>query len=58
MKISEFLRWLRSKGVKVENGTKHYRLKVKGRRPQTLPRHPSDELNEGIRKNIIRDLLK
>lgn len=56
MKISEFLRWLRSQGVQIEHGTRHYRLKVPNRPPQTLPRHPSQELNEGIRKNIIRDL--
>lgn len=56
MKISEFLRWLQARGVEIENGTRHYRLKVPNRRPQTLPRHPAKELDEGIRKDIIRDL--
>lgn len=55
MKTSEFLRWLRSKGVSVENGTRHFLLKYQGKR-QTLPRHLSKEIDERIRKNIIRDL--
>jgi len=55
MKTSEFLRWLKSKGVLIENGTRHTLLKYQGKR-QTLPRHPSKEIDERIRKNIIRDL--
>ena len=56
MKVSEFIRWLRSRGVEIEQGTRHYRLKVPGKPPQTLPRHKSQELNERIRRNIVRDL--
>ncbi|ANU65080.1 mRNA interferase [Burkholderiales bacterium YL45] len=55
MKTSEFIRWLKSRGVLVENGTRHFLLVYQGKR-QTLPRHLSKEINEKIRKNIIRDL--
>lgn len=52
MKTSEFLRWLKSKGVYVENGTRHYLLRHKGK-AQTLPRHPSKEIDERIRKTSL-----
>lgn len=55
MKVSEFIRWLKSKGVTIENGTRHTLLWYNGKW-QTLPRHPGKELAEKIRKNIIRDL--
>lgn len=55
MKTSEFIRWLKSRGVLVENGTRHFLLVYQGKR-QTLPRHLSKEINEKIRKNIVRDL--
>lgn len=55
MKTSEFIRWLKSRGVTVENGSRHTFLRYNGKW-QMLPRHPSKELDERIRKNIIRDL--
>ena len=57
MKQSEFLRWLKSMGVEVTHGTRHLRLRAPGsQKTQTMPRHPSAEMNERIRKDIIRDL--
>ena len=57
MKQSEFLRWLKSMGVEVTHGTRHLRLRAPGsQKTQTMPRHPGAEMNENIRKDIIRDL--
>lgn len=55
MKISEFKRWLESQGVEFGNGSKHWKLYHKGKQT-TLPRHPSQELKEGLRKAIIKQL--
>ncbi|WP_374258317.1 type II toxin-antitoxin system HicA family toxin [Aquabacterium sp.] len=55
MKISEFRRWLESQGVRIENGTKHWKLYLNGRQT-TLPRHPSQELTEGLRQAILKQL--
>lgn len=55
MKISEFLRWLRSQGVRVEDGTKHWKLYLNDKR-STLPRHPSQELKEGTKNAILKQL--
>lgn len=44
-------------GVEVTHGTRHLRLRAPGsQKTQTMPRHPSAEMNERIRKDIIRDL--
>lgn len=55
MKQSEFRRWLESQGVEVKNGTKHLKLYFNGKQ-STLPRHPGQELGEGLRKAIIKQL--
>ena len=56
MKISEFKRWLESqKGVEVKNGAKHWKLSYQGK-SSTLPRHPSQELKEGTRRAILKQL--
>jgi mRNA interferase HicA len=55
MKIAEFLKFLHAKGVKVENGKKHYKLTLAGRH-STLPRHPGKELKEGTRIAICKQL--
>jgi mRNA interferase HicA len=55
MKISEFKRWLESQGVRVEGGTKHWKLYHNGLQ-STLPRHPSKELKEGTRRAILKQL--
>ncbi|QHI99259.1 addiction module toxin, HicA family [Xylophilus rhododendri] len=55
MKISEFKRWLEAEGVRIENGTRHWRLYFRGH-CSTLPRHPSQELKEGTRRAILKQL--
>ena len=55
VKISEFKRWLEAQGVRVENGTNHWRLYHNGK-VSTLPRHPSKELKEGTRRAILKQL--
>jgi len=55
MKISEFKRWLEARGVRIENGTSHWRLYFEGRL-STLPRHPAKELKEGTRRAILKQL--
>jgi mRNA interferase HicA len=51
MKQSEFLRYLKSKGVIVEQGSRHAKLFYKGN-VSVAPRHPSKELSESTRKAI------
>lgn len=55
MKQSEFRRWLESQGVRVEQGKRHAKLYFQGKQ-STLPRHPSHEIGEGLRKEIIKQL--
>ena len=55
MKIREFRRWLAEKGAAFEEGTKHTKIYFKGRQT-TLPRHPHQELGEGLRKAILKQL--
>ena len=55
MKISEFRRWLKSQGVTITNGTNHWKLYYQGNQ-STLPRHPSQELKEGTRRAILKQL--
>lgn len=55
MKISEFRRWLESLGVTTKEGKGHTKLYFNGRQT-VLPRHPSKELHEGLRKAILKQL--
>ena len=55
VKISEFKRSLEAQGVRVENGTNHWRLHHNGN-TSTLPRHPSKELKEDTRRAILKQL--
>ncbi len=55
MKISEFKRWLASRGVVVREGQRHWKLYLGGRQT-VLPRHPSKELKEGTRQAILKQL--
>jgi mRNA interferase HicA len=55
VKISEFKRWLESQGVDVANGAKHWKLSYQGK-SSTLPRHPSQELKDGTRRAILKQL--
>lgn len=53
MKVRAFEKWLKSKGVKYQEGNKH--TKYKDDRQSTLPRH-AGEINEGLRNAIIKQL--
>ena len=55
MKQSEFKRWLEVRGAQFKQGKKHLKVYVGGRQ-STLPRHPSHEIGEALRKAIIRQL--
>ena len=55
VKQSEFRRWLESQGVVVKDGTHHLKLYRDGRQ-STMPRHPSKEINEKLRKAILKQL--
>ncbi len=55
MKISEFRRWLERQGVQTKEGGKHTKLYFNGKQ-STLPRHPNQELGEGLRKAILSQL--
>lgn len=55
MKISEFKRWLESQGVQISNGANHWKLTF-GDKRSVLPRHPAQELKEGTRSAILKQL--
>ncbi|WP_179038250.1 type II toxin-antitoxin system HicA family toxin [Limnobaculum xujianqingii] len=55
MKQSEFRRYLESQGVVVKNGTNHLILLGPNGR-SAMPRHPSKEINEKLRKAILKQL--
>lgn len=55
MKVSEFKRWLDAQGVRFEEGKRHTKLYYRGRQ-STLPRHSGQELGEGLRKAILKQL--
>ena len=55
MKQSEFVRWLTSRGATFKQGKKHLKVYV-GSWQSTLPRHPSHEIGEALRKAIIKQL--
>lgn len=52
MKQSEFKRWLARRGACFKEGKKHLKVYLDGRQC-TLPRHPSHEIGEGLRKAIL-----
>jgi len=55
VKTSEFVRWLKSQGVKVEDGTRHYKAKL-GDKQTVIPRHPSKEIKTGTVEAIKKQL--
>lgn len=55
MKEHYFLTQLRSQGVQIKHGTKHYKLYYNGRQA-TLRRHPSKELYECLCIKIKKQL--
>lgn len=55
MKQSEFLKWLRSQGVEIRDGTRHIKLFLNGKQSH-LPRHPSAELRTGLVEGVKKQL--
>jgi len=55
MKQSEFQRWLASQGATFKQGKKHLKVYLNGKQT-SLPRHPSHEIGEGLRKAILKQL--
>ncbi|AVU30237.1 mRNA interferase [Serratia marcescens] len=55
MKQREFRRWLESQGVETEDGSKHLKLRLNGKR-SVMPRHPGSEMKEQLRKAILKQL--
>lgn len=55
MKITAFIDDLKALGVRVENGTKHYKLYYNGRQ-STCPRHPGAEISPMFAKKIKKQL--
>jgi mRNA interferase HicA len=55
MKQSEFKRWLAAQGATFKQGSSHLKVYLNGKQ-STLPRHPSQELGEGLRKAILKQL--
>lgn len=55
MKYSEFKRFLAAKGATFTEGAKHTKVYLNGKQ-STLPRHGAQDLGEGLRKAILRQL--
>ena len=55
MKQSEFLKWLKSQGVEIQDGTKHLKLFLNVKQT-ILPRHPSAELKTGLVEGVKKQL--
>lgn len=58
MKYSEFQRWLKSQGATInKQGGKggHRKVSLNGK-TTVLPYHGSQEIGEGLRKKILKDL--
>lgn len=55
MKLSEFRRWLAEQGATFKEGSAHTKVYLNGRQT-TLPRHGSQELGEGLRRAVLKQL--
>jgi mRNA interferase HicA len=55
MKTSEFKKQLAALGATLVEGTKHTKVYLNGRQT-TLPRHATQDLGEGLRHRILRQL--
>jgi len=57
MKTSEFVRWLKAKGVQIEGFGKGSHLRVSlNDRSSVVPMHPSKEIGKGLVEKIKKDL--
>ena len=55
MKFTEFKRQLEALGARFEEGAKHTKVYLNGKQT-TLPRHASQDIGEGLRRAILKQL--
>jgi mRNA interferase HicA len=55
LKASELKRWLKKKGCRFVEETRHTRI-VRGSKVSRMPRHPSADIKTGTLQGILRDL--
>lgn len=55
MKQSQFKRWLADQGATFKQGGSHLKIFLNGKQ-SVMPRHPSHEIGEGLRKMILKQL--
>ena len=55
MKTSEFRKQLAALGARFVEGTRHTKVYLNGKQT-TLPRHTTQDLGEGLRQRILRQL--
>ena len=55
MKQSELKRWLSRHGASFRQGKRHLKVYV-GTRQCVMPRHPSHEISEKLRREILKQL--
>lgn len=55
VKQSEFRRWLADRGAEFKNGKGHLKIYLNGKQT-VMPRHPSHEISEPLRKSILKQL--
>jgi mRNA interferase HicA len=55
MKYSEFKKQLAALGARFVEGTKHTKVYLNGKQT-TLPRHGNQDMGEGLRRAILRQL--
>lgn len=55
MKQTEFVRWLKSQGVILKNGTNHLKAYYKGKQT-SVDRHPGKELDDRYIKTVKKQL--
>ena len=55
MKQSQFKRWLADQGATFIQGGSHLKIFLNGKQ-SVMPRHPSHEIGEGLRKMILKQL--
>jgi len=56
MKYSEFIRWLKAKGVVFERQRGSHVFVRRGVKTSVVPNHGSKEISESLRRRILKDL--
>lgn len=57
MKIAAFINHLKSLGVRVSNGSRHYKLYYEAKNGHSVcPRHPGREISPDLQMKILKQL--